>query len=54
LDSLFQHQILDESLRSSLNSRLEMFRNHISRYTANPDDIRPETIIQDIISEIAP
>jgi hypothetical protein len=54
LDSLFQHQILEESLRSSLNSRLEMFRNHISRYAANPDDIRPETIIQDIISEIAP
>jgi len=54
LDSLFQHQILEESLRSSLNRRLEMFRNHISRYAANPDDIRPETIIQDIISEIAP
>lgn len=54
LDSLFQHQILAESLRSSLNSRLEIFRNHISRYAANPDDIRPETIIQDIISEIAP
>jgi hypothetical protein len=54
LDSLFQHQILAESLRSSLNSRLEIFRNHISRYAANPDDIRPEAIIQDIISEIAP
>ena len=54
LDSLFQHQILAESLRSSLNSRLEIFRNHISHYAANPDDIRPETIIQDIISEIAP
>ena len=54
LDSLFQHQILEESLRSSLNSRLEIFRNHISRYATNPDDIRPETIIQDIISEIAP
>jgi uncharacterized membrane-anchored protein YjiN (DUF445 family) len=52
LDSLFQHQILEESLRSSLNSRLEFFRNHISRYATNPDDIRPETIIQDIISEI--
>jgi hypothetical protein len=52
LDSLFQHQILEESLRSSLNSRLEIFRNHISRYATNPDDIRPETIIRDIISEI--
>ena len=52
LDSLFQHQILEESLRSSLNSRLEIFRNHISRYATNPNDIRPETIIQDIISEI--
>ena len=52
LDSLFQHQILEESLRSSLNSRLEIFRNHIFRYATNPDDIRPETIIQDIISEI--
>ena len=54
LDSLFQHQILEESLRSSLSSRLEIFRSHISRYAANPDDIRPETIIQDIISEVAP
>jgi len=54
LDSLFQHQILEESLRSSLNSRLEVFRNHISRYATNPDDIRLETIIQDIISEITP
>ena len=52
LDSLFQHQILEESLRSSLNSRLEIFRNHISRYATNPNDIRPETIIRDIISEI--
>ena len=54
LDSLFQHQILEESLRSSLSSRLEIFRSHISRYAANPDDVRPETIIQDIISEVAP
>jgi hypothetical protein len=54
LDSLFQHQILEESLRSSLNSRLEIFRNHISRYATNPDDIRPETIIEDIRSEITP
>jgi hypothetical protein len=54
LDSLFQHQILEESLRSSLSSRLEIFRSHISRYAANPDDIRPETIIQDIISEVTP
>jgi hypothetical protein len=54
LDSLFQHQILEESLRSSLNSRLEIFRNHISRYANNPDDIRPETIVQDIMSEITP
>jgi hypothetical protein len=54
LDSLFQHQILEESLRSSLSSRLEIFRSHISRYASNPDDIRPETIIQDIISEVAP
>ena len=54
LNGLFQHQILAESLRSSLNSRLEIFRNHISRYAAHPDDIRPETIIQDIMSEITP
>ena len=54
LDSLFQHQILEESLRSSLNSRLEIFRNHISRYATNPDDIRPETIIADIRSKITP
>jgi Sulfatase-modifying factor enzyme 1 len=54
LDSLFQHQILEESLRSSLNSRLEIFRNHVLRYSANPNDIGPETIIQDIISEITP
>jgi hypothetical protein len=54
LDSLFQHQILEESLRSSLSSRLEIFRSHISRYATNPDDIRPETIIQDIISEVTP
>ncbi len=54
LDRLFQHQILEESLRSSLNSRLEIFRNHITRYAANPDVIGPETIIQDIISEITP
>ena len=54
LESLFQHQILEESLRSSLNSRLELFRNHISRYAAQPDDMRPEAIIQDIISEITP
>jgi hypothetical protein len=54
LDNLFQHQILEESLRSSLNSRLEIFRNHISRYGTHPDDIRPETIIQDIVSEITP
>jgi len=54
LDSLFQHQILEESLRSSLNSRLEIFRSHISRYASSPDDIRPEVIIQDIISEITP
>jgi hypothetical protein len=54
LESLFQHQILEESLRSSLNSRLELFRNHISRYAAQPDDMQPEAIIQDIISEITP
>jgi formylglycine-generating enzyme required for sulfatase activity len=54
LDSLFQNQILEESLRSSLNSRLEIFRNHISRYATNPGDIRPEIIIQDVISEITP
>ena len=54
LNGLFQHQILAESLRSSLNSRLEIFRNHISRYAAHPDEIRPETIIQDIMSEITP
>ncbi len=54
LDNLFQHQILEESLRSSLNSRLAIFRNHISRYATNPDSIPPETIIQDIISEITP
>jgi len=54
LDSLFQHQILEESLRSSLNSRLEIYRNHISRYATNPDDIRPETIIADIVAEITP
>jgi len=54
LDDLFQHQILEENLRSSLNSRLEIFRNHVSRYATNPDDIRPETIIQDIISKITP
>ena len=54
LESLFQHQILEESLRSSLNSRLELFRNHIARYAAQPDDMRPEAIIQDIISEITP
>ncbi len=54
LDRLFQHQILEESLRSSLSSRLEIFRNHITRYAANPDVIGSETIIQDIISEITP
>jgi len=54
LDSLFQHEILEESLRSSLNSRLEIFRNHISRYATNPDGIRPETIIKDIVLEITP
>ena len=54
LDDLFQHQILEENLRSSLNSRLEIFRNHVSRYATNPDDIRPDTIIQDIISKITP
>ena len=45
LDNLFQHQILEESLRSSLNSRLEIFRNHISRYATDPNDVRPESII---------
>ena len=54
LDSLFQHQILAESLRSSLISRLEIFRNHISRYATDRGDIQPETIIQDIVSEITP
>lgn len=54
LEKLFQHQILEESLRSSLNSRLELFKNHISRYAAQPDDLRPEAIIQEIISEITP
>jgi hypothetical protein len=54
LDDLFQHQILEENLRSSLNSRLEIFRNHVYRYATHPDDIRPETIIQDIISKITP
>ena len=54
LDNLFQHQILEESLRSSLNSRLEIFRNHIIRYATNPDVIRPDTIIEEIISEITP
>jgi hypothetical protein len=54
LDNLFQHQILEESLRSSFNSRLGIFRNHIYRYATNPDGIRPETIIQDIVSEITP
>ena len=54
LDNLFQHQILEESLRSSLNSRLEIFRNHISRYATDPNDVRPESIIEDIISDITP
>lgn len=54
LDSTFQNQILEESLRSSLNSRLELFRKHLSDYTSNPESIQPEKIIQDIISEIAP
>jgi SMC interacting uncharacterized protein involved in chromosome segregation len=54
LDNLFQHQILEESLRSSLNSRLEIFRNHISRYATDPNDIRPETVVQDIVSDITP
>ncbi len=54
LESLFQHQILEESLRSSLNSRLAIFRNHISRYATNSDGIQPETIIEDIVSEIMP
>jgi len=54
LENLFQHQVLEESLRSSLNSRLEIFRNHISRYATNPDGIRPETIIKDIVLEITP
>jgi hypothetical protein len=54
LNNLFQHQVLEESLRSSLNSRLEIFRNHIFRYATKPDDIRLETIVQDIISEITP
>lgn len=54
LNNLFQHQVLEESLRSSLNSRLEIFRNHISRYATKPEGIRPETIIQDITSEITP
>ncbi len=54
LDNLFQHQILEESLRSSLNSRLEIFRNHVMRYATNPDVIRPDTIIEEIISEITP
>jgi hypothetical protein len=54
LNNLFQHQVLEESLRSSLNSRLEIFRNHIFRYATKPEGIRPETIIQDITSEITP
>lgn len=54
LDSTFQNQILEESLRSSLNSRLELFREHLSDYTSNPESIQPEKIIQDIISEIVP
>ena len=54
LDNLFQHQILEESLRSSLNSRLEIFRNHISAYATDPNDIRPDAIIQDIVSDITP
>ena len=54
LENLFQHQILAESLRSSLNSRIELFRVHISRYSTNPDAMQPEAIIQDIISEITP
>jgi hypothetical protein len=54
LDNLFQHQILEESLRSSLNSRLEIFRNHIIRYATNPEVIRPDTIIEEIISDITP
>ena len=54
LDNLFQHQILAESLRSSLNSRIEIYRNHIARYAANPNDIRPKSIVQDIVSDITP
>ena len=54
LAGLFQHQILEESLRSSLNSRLEIFRKHIARYASNPEEISRETIIQDIRSEITP
>jgi hypothetical protein len=54
LNNLFQHQVLEESLRSSLNSRLEIFRNHIFRYATKPEGIRAETIIQDITSEITP
>ncbi len=54
LDNLFQHQILAESLRSSLNSRIEIYRNHIAQYAANPNDIRPKSIVQDIVSDITP
>ncbi len=54
LDHTFQSQIIDESLRSSLTSRMELFREHLAEYTSDPDSLKPEKIIHDIVSDIAP
>jgi len=53
LNLITRHQNLDEALRSSLNVRLEVFRDHISLFNNKPEEIQPQIIIRDIVSRLA-
>jgi hypothetical protein len=52
LNFIILDQNLKASLRSSLNGRLEVFREHISLYSDNPENIQQKILINDIVSQL--
>jgi hypothetical protein len=51
LNSIILDQNLKTSLRSSLNGRLEVFREHILLYNGKPDSIDQKKLVNDIVSQ---
>jgi hypothetical protein len=44
---------LGENLRSSLNAKLQVFRDHVLLYSASPESIRHTIIVKDILTAMA-